>query len=189
VLAVLMFVRLARARFFDINYFFNIAWTPHHYGFNVYSKFFALWTVLLIAGYLLYWLEICIHSAALERYVAEFNAITAAEGIEPVHVSPVGSGLHIVWIIFALIGLANGAVWAIPLALAGAVQTRYVWVTSRETRADLARRVRTMLDNTRPALDVRTTPRASARPCPNQKCHAPVRPGSMFCPRCGTRIA
>jgi hypothetical protein len=189
-IAVLMIFKLVSHGLFEFGSVWNVDWFPNHRGFHMYAHFFPdlpFWTLLLLAGYLLYWLHICLHAAALESYVAQFNALTAPEGIEPVTVPPLGAGLNIAWIVLALIGLSSGAIWAIPLALAGAVQSRYVWVTSRQTRADLASRVRTMLGNARPALNVRTTPRASSRICANDKCHAPLRPGATFCPRCGTR--
>jgi zinc ribbon protein len=188
-LAALVFLQLVTNRFFDPGSLWSVVWSQRHHGPGIYSRFLPAWSLLLTAGYLLYWLQICAHAKALENYVARFNALTAAEGIAPVIVPPVGAGLDLVWIVGGLIGLFNGAIWAAPLALAGALQHRYVWVTSRQTRADLARRVRTMLDGQRPALDVRLTPRVSSAPCPNQKCHAPLRPGAAFCPRCGTRTA
>jgi len=190
VMAVVAFVHLAADRSFDFPRLWGGAWGVRFHGrvgffYEPYWAFWRQWSLLLSAGYLVYWLSVCHHAGMLEQYVEKFNALTAAEGIQPVRVAGVGLGINLAWGIFALIGLSRGAIWMIPLALAGVVQARYVWVTSRETRAALADRVRIMLQSSRPVLDVRTTPRASSRPCVNEKCGAPLRAGAAFCPRCG----
>jgi hypothetical protein len=161
-------------------------WSPRilHGDFG---PFWAVWSFFLAAGYFLHWLTVCQRAGALTQYVQRFNLITAAEKIEPVRVHPVGLGLNPFWIAAAFIGLWHGFFWAVPLALAGVVHARYVRVTSRQTRGDLARRVRLMLQNSRPPLNIRATPAVPGRPCINEKCHVPLRPGATFCPRCGTR--
>ena len=165
----------------------STAWNPPFRVWRMIPPVWNIWTVLLTGGYLLFLLNLWQHAAAMENFVARFNQLTKEENIEPVHVPGIGIGIELAWIALGIIGVCYGAIWAIPLAFAGAVQSRYVWVTSRQTRAELANRVRTMLASARPALNVRTTPRASSRICSNDKCHAPLRPGATFCPRCGTR--
>jgi hypothetical protein len=152
-----------------------------------YLNFWAAWTLLLTLGYFFHWLTVCRHAGAMATYVREFNAATAAEGVPPVRVSGVGVGFSPLWMIAAIIGLAHGLIWALPLMLAGVVHRRYVKVTGPQIRGELARRVRWMLENNRPAVALRTTPVPETTVCGNVKCRAPLAPGSVFCSRCGTR--
>jgi hypothetical protein len=191
--AVLMLAALAlfsvlTAQNFDAVGLWYTSWNPGPYGRHGHS-FIGIWTILLTAGYFVHWLGVCRHAAALEDYVAKFNAITSTEGVPPVRVPSVGLGIEPLWIVAALIGLSRGCLWAIPLSLAGVVQARYVLVTSRRTRGELARRVKSMLLSSRPALAVRSTPRPPSTQCLNEKCRAPVRLGAAFCPRCGSHSA
>jgi hypothetical protein len=187
-LAILLFVRLVRNGWFDIPTLWGAAW-----GFDRpmggYRKFLGTWSLFLTAGYFVHWLAVCRHGGALESFVAKFNAIISREGMPPVSVPSLGIGLEPLWMVAALIGLSLGHLWAIPLALGGVVQSRYVLTVSRQTRAEMARRVRSMLVSSRPELNVRNTPRPPSTQCMNDKCRAPVRLGAVFCPRCGSRSA
>jgi hypothetical protein len=193
VMAVVAIVHVASASYFDPGRLWVDVWNLDPAGrffrFRRHADFFAVWTLALSAGYFVHWWQVCRHAGAVEAYVEEFNHFAAAEGIAPVEVRGVGVGFSPLWALAALIGVSRGALWAIPLALAGVVQMRYVLITSRRTRADLASRVRDILARARPVLDVRTTPRVPVTPCANDKCRAPVRPGAAFCTRCGSRVA
>jgi hypothetical protein len=194
ILAVIAFLRFASQPYFNPRDLSLTSWHVRHYevfyrGQYWYRPFVLDWTLILTAGYLLHWWHVCRHAGAMDAYVDEFNSITAKEGIAPVSTSGVGFGFSPLWAVAALIGLSRGALWAVPLAMAGVVQMRYITITGRRTRAELAARVRDMLARTRPALDVRPTPRTPVTPCSNEKCRAPLRPGSTFCTRCGARIA
>jgi hypothetical protein len=183
-LAALALFSVLTAQNFDVIGLWWTSWNPGPYGRHGHS-FVGVWTLLLTGGYFVHWLGVCRHAGRLEDYVAKFNAITTSEGVPPVRVPSVGVGFDPIWAVAALIGLSRGCLWAVPLALAGVVQWRYVMVTSRQTRGELARRVRSMLLGARPAVAVRSTPRPPSTQCVNEKCRAPVRLGAAFCPRCG----
>ena len=139
------------------------------------------WTLLLSAGYFLHWVQVCKHTGSLVDFTRRFNALTAKEGIPPVPVRGVGLGFHPLWAVAALVGLCNSAAWAVPAALAGVVNARYVWKTSREVRGEFAQRVRTMLLTQRPTLDVPLpvkllSPELLGFACVNEKCRAPLPP-------------
>jgi hypothetical protein len=194
ILAVIAFVHLASVPAFNPRELWLTSWHVHHHEIFYRAQYFYTpligeLSLILSAGYLFYWWHICRHAAAMEAYVDGFNAITAQEGVAPVVASGVGFGFSPLWAFAALVGLSRGAIWAIPLAMAGVVQMRYISFAGRRTRADLAARVREMLARTRPALDVRPTPRTPVSLCINEKCRAPLRPGSTFCTRCGARTA
>jgi hypothetical protein len=190
--AIIIFLKLTHDPFFYFANLWREAWgirplySPH-IAHGEFGSFWAAWSVVLAAGYFIHWLTVCQRAGAITQYVQRFNAITAEEGIEPVHVRPVGVGFNPFWLAAALIGLWHGFFWAVPMCLAGVVHARYVRATSRQTRGELARRVRLMLQNSRPPLNIRATPAVPGQPCNNQKCNSPLRPGATFCPRCGTR--
>jgi hypothetical protein len=143
------------------------------------------WSLIMAIGYFLHWLQVCRHAGAMGEYAKGFNAVIADEKMSPVRIHGVGVGFHPIWALVALVGVVYNAYWAIPMALAGAVHVRYVRVTSRQLRSDLARRVRWMLDKNRPPVSLRGP--SEPRPCVNEKCRAMVPVGAMFCPRCGAR--
>jgi len=165
----------------------------HHHRFMPlwrppYLQFWATWNLILAAGYFFHWLTVCTHAGAMANYAQKFNRVVAAEGVAPVRISSVGIGLSPLWLIAAFIGLAHGALWAMPMMFAGVVHRRYVEGVGPQIRGELAMRVRSMLEADRPAMAVRPTPVVPSTVCPNEKCTAPIRPGSTFCPRCGTRL-
>jgi len=146
-----------------------------------FARFGGLWMGLLSFGYVLHWFDVGRHAARVDLFVRRFNELVAGEGVRPVKVAATGWGFDPVWTVAALVAAFLGAIWAIPLSMAGVVHRRYVWVTMRQMRGDLARRVRVMLLQHRPPLEVR-----QAR-CVNSQCRAFLKAGAAFCPRCGAR--
>ena len=185
---------------FDLVYWYRMAWgaylLPHHHHHWVlplwqppFVNFWAIWSLVLCAGYAAHWIGVCQHAGAMANYVQKFNVATAVEGVEPVRPVGVGVGFAPLWMIAALIGLAHGHIWAFPMMLAGVVHWRYVRLAGPRMRSDLALRVRWMLESHRPVMDLRPTPVApAAAVCPNEKCRAPLPGGGTFCPRCGSRL-
>jgi hypothetical protein len=193
ILAVLALLHLTAAFNFNPDHFRRLLYTfPDPSWRSIrnrpYTDFWRQWTLLISAGYLIHWLQVRHHARRLRQYVKQFNAITAAEGIGPVWAHRIGIGFHPLWAILAIVGIWRGAFWAVPMALAGVAHARYVRITSRGIRGQLAGRVKTMLMRHRPALNLRPTPNSPPPlPCVNERCRSPLPPGSQFCPRCGTR--
>lgn len=193
ILAILWFLRVAATHTFDIFDIWSLVWQwpqppASDFSLDRAGEFWAQWTLLLSAGYFFHWLEIRRHAAMLKQYAKAFNEITAAEGITPVTAAGPGLGLRPIWLAAAAVGVWCGALWTIPLALAGAIHARYVRGTSRNVRSGLARRVRAMLLSERPALHVRAPPGPGiVHPCINEKCAAALPVDATFCPRCGSR--
>ena len=172
-------------------YLHDTIWFPR-YPRGFYGDFWGLWTLLISAGFIVDWFQVCRQAGALAEFTDKFNVIMAEEGIAPVQARGVGIGFSPLWALTAVVFVAGGALWAIPMAFAGVVHLRYVRKTSRRTRSEFAQAVRTMLTNRRPALLVRQPPSLAKaqnwRPaCGNEKCKAFLPAGATYCPRCGTR--
>ncbi|MGA2232336.1 MAG: zinc ribbon domain-containing protein [Tepidisphaeraceae bacterium] len=193
ILAILSITQAFASGAFDVPQLWPAVWawpleTSSGFVVDRAAQFWGQWTLLLAVGYFLHWLEVRRHAAMLRQFAKGFNEITAAEGITPVTGVGVGLGLRPIWLFAAAVGVWCGALWTIPLALAGAVHARYVRGTSRDIRSGLARRVRAMLLTERPILHVRPPPGPSGvHPCINEKCAASLPPDAVFCPRCGSR--
>jgi hypothetical protein len=132
------------------------------------------------------------HAATVDQFSRSFNTLLEKEGIEPIEVRRPGNGLRLMWIIVALVGTSRGAVWAIPMALAGSAQAYYVNKETVALRKDLVNRVRFILLRHRPAVSVplplkMTAPPDLQRICINDMCRAPLKGVASFCPRCGAR--
>ena len=149
---------------------------------------FLLWNVALSLGYLLHWLNVALHVKQMQSLVERFNLVARREGVLPIDRPEQDAGLTIGWIIGAAACSTLGAFWAIPLALAGARQGRYINHASAQLRAELLDRLRTMLAMRRPAVAVPHYPLHDRR-CGNVLCRALLRAGADFCPRCGAAVA
>jgi hypothetical protein len=147
---------------------------------------FTLWVYGLSAAYLLHALQVHLHAADVKRFVARFSEIAQAEGVNRVQATSLGIALRPLWLVAAFAFLAMGAPWGIIAMLAGAAQRRYITSTSRDTRADLAQRLRAMLTRRRPDAGV-SLPVYLRDRCVEPRCRADVPRGVNFCPRCGTR--
>lgn len=147
-----------------------------------YNRFWKFCALLLLAGYSIHWYEIHRHARALTRYANQFNIVTAAEGLAPVKITPVGIGYQTGWISAAVISflLQPEFLWMLPMAMAGVIHARYVLVTSRGARVEFASRLRTLQGKS-------SSESAVPLKCPNVKCAVPIAMGMAFCPRCGAR--
>jgi hypothetical protein len=119
--------------------------------------------------------------------IRRLNLILTKQSLPPVALFDVGLGLRPLWLLAGLIGLANGAVWAIPACFAGALHQRYVRKTSSRIRGELAQRVNILLQQQRPPINV-PTPHGFRAVCRNERCGKTVPTAATFCPRCGTRM-
>jgi hypothetical protein len=160
--------------------------TPPHLSPEVAKQLFTTWTVGLCCAYTLHWFHLQLHNANVRRFVDAFNAISDREQIRPVIVPPMGLGVRPIWAVGAIALVSVGAVWAIPMTLAGAIQSRWP-KQSRVVRTGLSDALRQMLLLRRPAMRVPRPPKLGDF-CANDLCRARVPPQSRYCPRCGQPV-
>jgi hypothetical protein len=165
-------------------------WSPLPYGYAA-SVFWA-WTWAMGIGFAIHWLQIVTHAGDVRWFTQQFNSVIVREGMQPVPTRDTGMGFGVLWLLLVIFGLTHGAIWMIPMALAGAAQRQYVRTTTTQLRADLADRVRLILLRHRPAVDVPlpvrlTSPDDLRLACVNDRCRAPLKLGARFCSRCGAR--
>jgi hypothetical protein len=164
------------APFFDPR-IFNDAWTHT----------FKVWTICLSIGYISHWIHVRQYVFGINQTLQRLNIILVRQQLPPVPKYEVGLGLRRAWLIGGLLGLAGGAIWAIPAAAAGGIHERYCRRTSTRIRGELASRVNLALSRQRPPIDV-PIPNGFRVTCRNQLCRKPLAPGASFCSRCGTRV-
>ncbi|MEA2734683.1 MAG: hypothetical protein QOE14_1134 [Humisphaera sp.] len=144
------------------------------------------WVAGVGIAYGAHWLQVVRHERRLERFAERFNRVALREGVAPIDDPPFDFGLNTGWIIGAgLLAWLGGALWAIPMALAGAVQRRYINRTATRVRGELLDRARAMIAQQRPAVAVPSYV-IHGRRCDNPRCQAPMKAGARFCSRCGT---
>jgi hypothetical protein len=148
---------------------------------------YKVWSVCLSIGFFSHWLHVRQHVANVNQLLRRLNLIFVRQHLPPVPLFGVGIGLRPLWLIAGIVGLAFGAVWAIPAALAGAVHQRYCKRTSTRIRSELAMRVHTLLHQQRPPLNV-PMPNGFRIVCRNPLCGKTLPGGSAFCSRCGTSV-
>jgi hypothetical protein len=159
-----------------------------HYGYREVEQLFAVWTISLCIGYSAHWFAVLAHQARVRNFISDFNELAQRKGVRPMMLPPEVLGFSVVWLFGGFILMKCGAFWGLPLALAGAAQTRYIKSQARTTRAQLAERVREVLSATRPQMLV-PVPVVLRRKCPVSLCQAPLPPTATYCPRCGMRVA
>ena len=151
---------------------------------------FDAWFYGLTIAYGFHWLQLQLHAQDVKRFVSRFSQIAKAEGVNGVRAESLGPPISPVWFAAAVVLFKFGAPWGVAAMLAGAAQRRYITTTSRNTRADVAHRLRALLMRKRPS-----TIAAAAAPmpvylrerCVEPRCRAEILRAVNFCPRCGTR--
>ena len=123
----------------------------------------------------------------------EFNTVALHDGLSPVFLQPIGTGIRPLWAIGAVLLILNSAPWGVAMMLAGAVQRRYTRRAEPALSGALACRVRDLaaIRHRAPLLAAAPTP-APAPPkvrlrCATDGCRMPLPAGAVFCPRCGSR--
>jgi hypothetical protein len=157
----------------------------HAWRFSL-NNFYMIWTVCLCVAYGSLWLHIREQAARVRHLVGRINVILRRHDVDPVTAADPGLGLRPMWICAAVIGVMAGAWWAIPAALAGALQKQYIRRTSLRTRSELSQRVRTLLLRQHPPVDLPVAARLRLT-CRNSLCACPLPTAAQFCPRCGSR--
>jgi hypothetical protein len=148
---------------------------------------FAAWVTLLGVGYISLWLAMQMQQNAVRRFERMFSVFATREGASEVPTPRPSLGLRPIWLIAGIVLSLGGAIWAIPMMLAGAAQRRYTKRIVVATRVKLAQSVREIMQSRRPGMPV-PMPVTLLRTCPGEHCAAKLPPGAKFCPRCGTRV-
>jgi len=147
---------------------------------------FGIWTCGLALAYGLHWLQVTLHAGAVKNFVARFSRIAEAEGVNRLQADPLGSTIRPLWMLGALCLIIARAPWGLLMMLAGAAQRRYIITSGRNTRADVAQRLRAMIERRRPGV-IAPSPVYLRDRCIEPKCRAELPRGANFCRRCGTR--
>jgi hypothetical protein len=148
-----------------------------------------VFTLSIIAGAVCNWVHLAWHQRNMNRWIAQFNSIAPHFAAEPIPLPAFVAGVRPLWILAGIALSANGAIWPIPLMLAGAAHRRYTLVASVKLRAALGQRLRTILNNRRPPLRMPRPMPTVIRACIRPSCRASLPVDAAFCPRCGTRAA
>jgi hypothetical protein len=174
----------------------NGGWLGATYGFSHDQRYglsgspirdlHMVWTVCLSFAYFSIWLHIREHAADVNQLVRRINAILLRQEIGPVGEYRPGLGVRPLWVAAGVVGAMAGVWWAIPAALAGALERRYMARTSTRIRSELSQRVRTLLLRASVEAPIARPLRVA---CRNTLCASPMPPGALFCPRCGSKAA
>jgi hypothetical protein len=117
--------------------------------------------------------------------------VAEAEGVHRARADSLGLGIRPLWLVGGVGMMMLGAPWGVVAMLAGGAQRRYINGTSRNTRADVAQRLRAMMVRRRVATGAATAgvpvPVYLRDRCVEPKCRAEIPRGVNYCPRCGTR--
>lgn len=157
--------------------------TPQHFPFPVARQLFVVWTAGLCAAYTIHWFHLQLHQGQVKRFVEALNVIAEREQIRPVPVRSARLGFRPIWALGGILMVGVGAIWAIPMVLAGALQARWP-EESRQLRGGMSEMLREMLMMRRPVLAV-PRPAKLGEFCMNDLCRGRVPPQAQYCPRCG----
>jgi hypothetical protein len=145
------------------------------------------WEAGLAIGYALHLIRVRVHAQAVQRFVERFNQVLVRRNlptIKPVMPAFVPS---LAWWIGGAVCLYLWAWWGIVMMLAGWTQRYVIRVCSTENRAQLAWRLRSMMQAESPGIEVPMPIYLQTR-CDNPICQAQLKSAAQFCPRCGRRI-
>jgi hypothetical protein len=171
--------RFTLSRLIDNTWRFRQPW-------NRPNDLYQTWVFGLGIAYVLHLARVALHHRAVGKVVERFNAVQRREGVTELSMQEMEPAAAVAgWWWTGGILCWFGGFWAIPMALAGAAQRRYINGSSARLRAEMLERVRTMLDQQRPAVAVPQYAIHSRR-CGNNLCRATLRANASFCPRCGT---
>jgi hypothetical protein len=148
-----------------------------------------VFTLSILAGAVCNWVHLAWHQRNMNRWITDFNNIAPRIAVEPVPVPRLVVGVRPLWLLAGIALSASGAIWPIPLMLAGAAHRRYTLVASVKLRAMLGRRLRTILNNRQPPLRMPRPMPTVIRACIRPSCRASLPVDAAFCPRCGTKVA
>lgn len=125
----------------------------------------------------------------LSRYIKAFNRVSIEQELPEISPQTTPFAIGWIWWIAVLAIFFIGAAWGVPALLAMGIHRRYTMVTSVRLRAQLAERMRALLDRETPPLTIPRHPVTILRACIRPNCRAPLSYAAAFCPRCGTTIA
>ncbi len=142
--------------------------------------FYVIWLTTLLLAYSCHWLVVREHLFAVKSlfHAAKHSAGPPTTGVRRYKIE---NGLSALWVIGAILSCLHAAWWGIPLALAGAMQRKYMTTTSRMLRGILAEGVRTAAS----PQDMEAA-KQGIRFCRTQTCGCHLPQIARYCPRCGT---
>lgn len=164
-------------------------WGVHPWRANTGAlpKAFIVWNAALFGAYMIQFIQVKAYRRGIERFVEQFNKLALAERLPPVAPPAIARGPALAWVATGVILTLMGAIWGIPLALAGLAQRRFINVSAARTRSEMADRVRVILTRSRPVLR-HLEVNVHGPVCLNYLCRAKLPAAATFCPRCGVRL-
>jgi hypothetical protein len=145
----------------------------------------GLTQLLLAIACGMHWFQVRQHAKKMAGCVAVLNRNLDAKRTSPIAMPALGAGFRPLWMVGMVLMVLAGAVWGVPLMMAGAVHKRYITVVSDQTRAQLAEQLQT-LSGVEPDISTPASIVTNAAMCRVPSCRAPVPAGAKFCPRCGS---
>jgi hypothetical protein len=141
----------------------------------------SIWMIGLIVAYGCQWIAVRSRVFAMQALVASINRVADGSGARAVSPPVACSGLRPLWVGVAIVFCMMHAWWGIPLVLAGAMQRRYMTVTSPRVHRGLA-------DQLRGIISPSAEESSAARFCRGERCRAWLPADAKFCPRCGLAV-
>ena len=147
---------------------------------------FMMWSSFITVVYFAHLLQVHLYARQVRQFLDRFNALVIHEGFAPVYLKPIGWGASPVWLGAALAMLLIGAVWGVPMAIAGATDRRYRRHASCLMKVELVARIKNMaLSN--PERERVGNSNGGTYRCPTPGCHHESPKKAKFCPHCGNR--
>ena len=135
------------------------------------------------------WAHLAWHQQNIERYLRWFNQLSARQNLHEIELSKLRLIAPPLWIIAGIALTLCGGLWALPVMLAAGAQRRYVRSTSLQVRSEIAQRLRAMLAQQRPTIELPARAAGFVRSCIRPNCRATMPAIANFCPRCGTKVS
>jgi hypothetical protein len=147
----------------------------------------VIFNIAIAAAAMCNWAHLAWHEQNIQRYIRWFNRASQRQNVSEIVLFNSPFDMRPMWIIAGIILACSGALWGLPVMLAAGAHRRYTRTVSLQTRSEIAQRLRAILSQQRPAIEV---PRAATfmRTCIRPNCRAVSPVIANFCPRCGTRM-
>jgi hypothetical protein len=139
----------------------------------------------LLGAFSLTWLSVNLQLRRLHRLLRIIEQVTPQlPSMRGLRVSRFEPGIRPVSGLLGLLLLITGFPWALPLLITSTAQRRTVLIHDRRIRAQVAQRLRELIDRRRPVV---TLPPVVDRVgmCRNAVCDQVLPPDALFCARCG----
>jgi hypothetical protein len=146
-----------------------------------------LYTLALTAGALFHLGAVNQHTAQMNEAAAAMSRIAQGRGLSKVKGPRLNFGVKTGSILFSIIGLCFGVLWALPLLLATAAQRQFLLRHDAKFRSRFAERLSEIVDLKLPSPSINRAT-WTWRKCEHERCSATMPRTSKFCPRCGRAV-